>query len=107
MCPIIFIIFTFSAVFRYGSGNGISQNCMSVRFNKSGDQILALRRRLPPVLYSIDSSEPRAYFYHSDYYNSCTTKSCCFAGDADQYVLSGSDDFNLYMWKIPDTPESM
>jgi len=21
-----------------------------------------------------------------------------------QYVLSGSDDFNLYMWKIPEEP---
>jgi hypothetical protein len=28
-------------------------------------------------------------------------KSCCFAGEDDQYVLSGSDDFNLYMWQIP------
>jgi WD repeat-containing protein 22 len=28
-------------------------------------------------------------------------KSCCFAGEDDQYVLSGSDDFNLYVWKIP------
>lgn len=28
-------------------------------------------------------------------------KSCCFAGDNDEYVLSGSDDFNLYMWRIP------
>lgn len=29
-------------------------------------------------------------------------KSCCFAGEGDQFVLSGSDDFNLYMWKVPD-----
>ena len=29
-------------------------------------------------------------------------KSCCFAGDKDQFILSGSDDFNLYMWKIPE-----
>jgi WD repeat-containing protein 22 len=28
-------------------------------------------------------------------------KTCCFAGDGDEYVLSGSDDFNLYMWKMP------
>ncbi|XP_077296815.1 DDB1- and CUL4-associated factor 5 [Arctopsyche grandis] len=93
------------AIIKYGSGSSISQNCMSVRFDKSGDHILALRRRLPPVLYSTHSSEPRAFFYHPDYYNSCTMKSCCFAGDRDQFVLSGSDDFNLYMWKVPDTPE--
>ena len=35
------------------------------------------------------------------YYNSCTMKRCCFAGDRDQFVLSGSDDFTLYMWQIP------
>lgn len=23
-----------------------------------------------------------------------------------QYILSGSDDFNLYMWKIPKDPEA-
>ncbi|MPC79802.1 DDB1- and CUL4-associated factor 5 [Portunus trituberculatus] len=40
------------------------------------------------------------------YYNSCTMKSCCFAGDNDQFVLSGSDDFNLYMWKIPERNSS-
>lgn len=40
------------------------------------------------------------------YYNSCTMKSCCFAGDNDQFVLSGSDDFNLYMWKIPENNSS-
>lgn len=76
---------------------------MSVCFNHLGTHIVALRRRLPPVLYAVHSPEPLAEFYHQDYYNSCTMKSCCFAGKNDQFVLSGSDDFNLYMWKIPDT----
>lgn len=79
-----------------------SQSAMSVRFNKQGTLILALRRRLPPVLYNLTSPYPVAEFDNIGYYNSCTMKSCCFAGDSDQYVLSGSDDFKLYMWKIPD-----
>ena len=29
-------------------------------------------------------------------------KSCCFAGDNDEFVLSGSDDFNLYVWRVND-----
>ena len=45
-----------------------------------------------------------AQFDNPLYYNSCTMKSCCFAGSRDQYVLSGSDDFSLYMWKVPDDP---
>ncbi|CAH2245079.1 jg15917 [Pararge aegeria aegeria] len=89
-------------VLRYVGNNGSCQNSMSVRFNQTGTHVLALRRRLPPVLYSVQSAEPVAEFYHQDYYNSCTMKSCCFAGTSDQFVLSGSDDFNLYMWKIPD-----
>ncbi|XP_067119886.1 DDB1- and CUL4-associated factor 5-like [Centruroides vittatus] len=89
-----------SCVLRYG-GCLSTQSSMSVRFNLSGTSLLALRRRLPPVLYNISSPYPVAEFDHPGYYNSCTMKSCCFAGDSDQYVMSGSDDFKLYMWKIP------
>ncbi|GAB0092325.1 DDB1- and CUL4-associated factor 5 [Sergentomyia squamirostris] len=87
---------------RYGMRENTSQSCMSVRFNTLGNQILALRRRLPPILYNTLSSDPICQFYHPDYYNSCTMKSCTFAGEMDEYVLSGSDDFNLYMWRIND-----
>lgn len=93
-------IFLIRAVMRYG-GQNVSQSCMSVRFNQRGTQILALRRRLPPVLYAVHSPTHICQFDHAGYYNSCTMKSCCFAGEDDQYVLSGSDDFNLYMWQIP------
>ncbi|XP_072929778.1 uncharacterized protein [Epargyreus clarus] len=87
---------------RYVGSNGTCQNSMSARFNAAGTHVLALRRRLAPVLFAVGAPEPVAEFYHQDYYNSCTMKSCCFAGKGDEYVLSGSDDFNVYMWKIPD-----
>lgn len=90
-----------SSVMKYGSTHA-SQSAMSVRFNATGTQILALRRRLPPVLYDVASGHTAVEFDHPEYYNSCTMKSCCFAGERDQYVLSGSDDFKLYIWKIPD-----
>ncbi|KAK9875394.1 hypothetical protein WA026_007789 [Henosepilachna vigintioctopunctata] len=70
-------------------------------FNSTGTHILALRRRLPPVLYDTQKPNAICQFYHPQYYNSCTMKTCCFAGEDDEYVLSGSDDFNLYMWNIP------
>ncbi|XP_063295239.1 DDB1- and CUL4-associated factor 5 [Pelobates fuscus] len=94
-----------SSLLRYG-GNLSLQSAMSVRFNSNGTQLLALRRRLPPVLYDIHSRLPVFQFDNQGYFNSCTMKSCCFAGDRDQYILSGSDDFNLYMWKIPTNPGS-
>lgn len=33
-------------------------------------------------------------------------KSCSFAGLDDEYVMSGSDDFNVYVWKIPEDDSS-
>ncbi|CAL4087615.1 unnamed protein product, partial [Meganyctiphanes norvegica] len=87
-------------VIRYGEKR-CAQSSMCARFNRTGSQIIALRRRLPPVLYDTQTSKAACQFDADHYYNSCTMKSCCFAGDNDQFVLSGSDDFNLYMWKIP------
>ncbi|KAL1461339.1 hypothetical protein WDU94_013244 [Cyamophila willieti] len=80
---------------------GSLESCMSIRFNRSGTQLLGLRRRLPPVLYNTRCSTAVAQFDHEGYYNSCTMKSCCFAGSEDEYVVSGSDDFVLYMWRVP------
>ncbi|KAI1895253.1 hypothetical protein AGOR_G00104400 [Albula goreensis] len=94
-----------SSLLRYGGSLSL-QSAMSVRFNSTGTQLLALRRRLPPVLYELHSRLPSFQFDNQGYFNSCTMKSCCFAGDRDQYILSGSDDFNLYMWRIPKDPEA-
>ncbi|KAG1701319.1 DDB1- and CUL4-associated factor 5 [Nymphon striatum] len=85
---------------KYG-GPHSNQSAMSIRFNSNGTKILALRRRLPPILYDIHSSQATHEFDSPGYYNSCTMKSCCFAGYNDEYVLSGSDDFKLYVWKVP------
>lgn len=76
-----------SSLLRYG-GNLSLQSAMSVRFNSNGTQLLALRRRLPPVLYDIHCRLPVFQFDNQGYFNSCTMKSCCFAGDRDQ-VISG------------------
>lgn len=77
------------------------QNCMSVRFNSRGDRLLALRRRSSPVLYDIGKMHPIHEFDYKTYYNACTLKSCSFAGLHDEYIMSGSDDFCVYLWKIP------
>ncbi|XP_059166658.1 DDB1- and CUL4-associated factor 5-like [Physella acuta] len=76
-------------------------NCMSVRFNSRGDRLLSLRRRASPILYDIGKMHPIYEFDFETYYNACTLKSCSFAGLHDEYVMSGSDDFCIYLWKIP------
>ena len=68
---------------RYG-GSLSAQSCMSVRISQDGERLIALRRKLPPVLYNLHSSVPVFMFDHPGYFNSCTMKSCCFAGDRDQ-----------------------
>ena len=73
---------------------------MSVKFNQIGTQLLALRSKWAPALYNLNEPKPIIQFDHEDYLNSCTLKSCTFAGDRDQYVCSGSDDFCVYVWKI-------
>lgn len=97
--------FYFSPCIRYGGEK--SHSCMSVRFNSMGTQVLALRRRLPPILYKTSMETAVSQFYHQDYYNSCTMKSCSFAGENDEYILSGSDDFNLYMWRVTDADRKL
>ncbi|XP_053947354.1 uncharacterized protein DDB_G0287625 isoform X1 [Anastrepha ludens] len=89
-------------VIQYGGYVDEPPSCMSARFNTNGSLILALRRRLPPILYNTQSPEPVCTFFHGNYYNSCTMKSCTFAGEYDEFVLSGSDDFNLYVWRVSD-----
>lgn len=73
---------------------------MSVRFNCNGSLLLTLHRRLPPILYSPSSAEPLCSFYHDEYFNSCTMKSCTFAGPQDELIVSGSDNFNMFIWRL-------
>eukprot|EP00088_Acartia_fossae_P028888 TRINITY_DN2969_c0_g1_i1.p1 TRINITY_DN2969_c0_g1~~TRINITY_DN2969_c0_g1_i1.p1 ORF type:complete len:951 (-),score=207.47 TRINITY_DN2969_c0_g1_i1:858-3710(-) len=86
-----------STVMRY-----MSRSSMHARFNSSGTKIVGLRKRLPPVLFNIADPVPVCEFDNPQYYNSCTMKSCCFGGPDENFVFSGSDDFNLYVWRIPE-----
>lgn len=52
------------------------------------------------MLYDIGHPIPLAEFDHPGYFNSCTMKSGTFV--RSDYVFSGSDNFNVYGWKIPD-----
>jgi len=87
---------------RLAMNYGEHSSAMSVRFSSDGRRLLALRRRKPPVLFNVDSPEPQVEFDHPGYYNSCTMKSCSFGGFGDEFAMSGSDDFNVYVWRIPE-----
>lgn len=76
---------------KYGGDMGRKQqhDCMSVRVNHLGTQLIALYRRRPLMLYNINSPTPLCKFSSSstEYLNCCTMKSCCFGGDKDQVGL--------------------
>jgi len=74
-------------------------SAMSAKFSPNGSHIFALGRRMNPVLYDISSPKAIAEFDHPGYFNSCTMKSGTFG--TQDLVFSGSDDFNIYAWKIP------
>ncbi|UJR34147.1 hypothetical protein I4U23_021554 [Adineta vaga] len=101
-----------SSVLRYGAPTSSDEKTsssrndndiegMSVTFNDNGNLLYALRRRLPPVLFKLHQSQAFCQFDAENYVNLCTMKSGCFVGDQDQYIASGSDDFNVYIWRIP------
>lgn len=78
-----------------------NRGAMSARFNSTGDKLLCLRRREGPIIY--DTCTERAAHLNSEgYSNACTMKSCCFAGPNDEWAVSGSDDHNVYVWRVPD-----
>ena len=79
----------FRPVLRYGS-EGPAQSCMHVRYNSTGSLLLAIRRRLPPVIYPVNSANHLYQFDQFGYYNSCTMKSCSFLGNNDEYIISGT-----------------
>jgi len=75
---------------------------MSVRFNYSGSRLLCLRRKENPIVYELHHQENKGIELADEgYINSCTMKSCTFAGSGDEFAISGSDDYNIYVWKMP------
>merc|ERR1712226_793532 len=79
--------------------NGDMMHCT---VDSSGTQILALSGRQSMLyLYDIDKpEEPKATFASRSSFKSTTTiKVCSFFGPYDEYVVCGSNDFNIYMWK--------
>uniref|UniRef100_A0A915J844 Uncharacterized protein n=1 Tax=Romanomermis culicivorax TaxID=13658 RepID=A0A915J844_ROMCU len=58
------------------------------------------------ILSKIGQSKPVAFFDDAGYFNACTLKSCTFGGPDDKYVMTGSDNFDCYVWPVPDLEKS-
>ncbi|XP_067938953.1 DDB1- and CUL4-associated factor 5-like [Watersipora subatra] len=75
---------------------------MSVSFNKYGTRLLAIGRWSHPLVYDTLSPRPLHHFYDSGYSCACTLKNGCWAGPNHEFIATGSDDFGVYMWEVPD-----
>ena len=75
------------------------RSAMCAKFSANGTKIFALGRRLNPVLYDMAHPKALVEFDHPGYFNSCTMKSGTFG---ENYVFSGSDNFAVYGWRLPD-----
>jgi hypothetical protein len=98
-------------VFSYSSSKHrvFGEDVVSLSFSQDGKFLFAMQRRLPPCLYRTTQPNAAAVFMDEkgEYMNMVSMKSGCFVGINDEYVASGSDDFRVYLWKIPEDLETL
>ncbi|XP_047132399.1 DDB1- and CUL4-associated factor 5 isoform X1 [Hydra vulgaris] len=85
-------------LFTYGCSSS-NKSAMSVCFDYTGSKLLAMLRCDNPMLFDIGKKEPLQEFSSYGFNNKCTMKSACFAGDKDQFIVAGSENFKIYFWE--------
>uniref|UniRef100_A0A183BLL0 WD_REPEATS_REGION domain-containing protein n=1 Tax=Globodera pallida TaxID=36090 RepID=A0A183BLL0_GLOPA len=80
----------------YAEAGKMTKRAMCADWSPSGELLLCVISQANPICFNLQNSE---HLQLSDpkYSNICTVKSCAFAGE--QYMISGSDDWNIYVWK--------
>uniref|UniRef100_F1KY40 DDB1-and CUL4-associated factor 5 n=1 Tax=Ascaris suum TaxID=6253 RepID=F1KY40_ASCSU len=81
-----------------GHWNRGPNSVMYGQWSDDGDAIFATRSQSSPIYYNLNDGSS-VEFNDSGYLNSCTVKSCSFI--SHDLVMTGSDDWNIYVWKIP------
>ncbi|VDM42350.1 unnamed protein product [Toxocara canis] len=81
-----------------GHWNHGIRSVMYGQWSDNGDAIFATRSQSSPIYYNLNDGTS-VEFSDSGYLNSCTVKSCSFI--SHDLVMTGSDDWNIYVWKIP------
>ncbi|VDK76550.1 unnamed protein product [Onchocerca ochengi] len=85
----------------------VNLNISSVMYGQwsdDGEAIFATRSRTSPILYDLNGGGS-VEFNDQNYLNSCTVKSCSFINR--DLVMTGSDDWNIYIWKVPEDRETV
>lgn len=90
-------------VLEYRDGPG-PPSAMSVAWAPGGSRLGVIRRRGAPAVFAL--AHPAALRRLDDpaYFNSCTMKSLAWGGPRGDLLLTGSDDFSLFAWRVPEVP---
>ncbi|KAF7638490.1 hypothetical protein Mgra_00002168 [Meloidogyne graminicola] len=82
----------------YVEAGKITRRAICSEWSPNGEVLFCVMSRSTPICFNLSTSE---YIHLRDpnYSNFCTIKSCTFAGH--NFMITGSDDWNIYVWKIP------
>eukprot|EP01097_Dermamoeba_algensis_P000947 TRINITY_DN1351_c0_g1_i1.p1 TRINITY_DN1351_c0_g1~~TRINITY_DN1351_c0_g1_i1.p1 ORF type:complete len:272 (-),score=65.29 TRINITY_DN1351_c0_g1_i1:27-842(-) len=86
---------------QYSKLSGLAKNISGVSFDKLGKHLICSAAKYFPTLYAIEEEIPKCVFENKNFKDYCTYKSAQFGGNDDQFVVSGSDDFRIYVWERP------
>uniref|UniRef100_A0A915CZY3 Uncharacterized protein n=1 Tax=Ditylenchus dipsaci TaxID=166011 RepID=A0A915CZY3_9BILA len=82
----------------YAQAGLFTKNAICADWSPDGRAIFAIISRANPIYFNLDNSE-YIELRDPDYQNLCTLKSCTFVGP--DYLVTGSDNWNIYVWKVP------
>lgn len=87
----------FSVSYQYDDPS--NEGIMSLCWSSDGNRLASLPKRGNAWLYATGHSHPVASFTADGFGNGCTLKSVTFAGPDEEYVATGSDNFQVYLWR--------
>jgi len=83
----------------FASAGSFTQHAIHGDWNDRGDAIFCIRSKSKPLVFDLRTSN-HIELNDPSYENICTVKSCTFLNS--QYVMTGGDDWNIYIWKVPE-----
>uniref|UniRef100_A0A914KWI7 Uncharacterized protein n=1 Tax=Meloidogyne incognita TaxID=6306 RepID=A0A914KWI7_MELIC len=82
----------------YVEAGKITRRAICSDWSPNGEALFCVMSRSNPVVFNLSTSE-YVHLRDPNYSNFCTIKSCTFAGH--NFMCTGSDDWNIYVWKMP------
>ncbi|KAA8493190.1 DDB1- and CUL4-associated factor 5 [Porphyridium purpureum] len=72
-----------------------------IDFDHTGEQLVCLAKNSSPVVFGTFDPDDAHVLQSSTFLNRTTMKGVSFGGADSSFVLAGSDDFGVYVWRTP------